>query len=151
MVRIKQTTFRNAVAAKVPKKRIAKRISTKSDSMIRGTTAAPDPKRKAGKRKTKPYEKINREIKRLQMSTDLILPKAAFKKLCQEILQDLPNAEGGYRFGADAIEMLQEMSESVLVGLFKDSDLCKSHAKRKTLNKEDMQLANYLTTTVKDY
>ena len=77
MVRIKQTTFRNAVAAKVPKKRIAKRISTKSDSMIRGTTAAPDPKRKASKRKTKPYEKINREIKRLQMSTDLIFaPKA---------------------------------------------------------------------------
>ncbi len=45
------------------------------------------------------------------------------------------------RFQSSAILALQEASESYLVSLFEDTNLCAIHAKRVTIMPKDMQLA----------
>ena len=45
------------------------------------------------------------------------------------------------RFQGTAILALQEASESYLVGLFEDTNLCAIHAKRVTIMPKDIQLA----------
>ena len=45
------------------------------------------------------------------------------------------------RFQSSAVLALQEASESYLVGLFEDTNLCAIHAKRVTIMPKDMQLA----------
>merc|ERR1712193_506929 len=45
------------------------------------------------------------------------------------------------RFQSSAVAALQEASESYLVGLFEDTNLCAIHAKRVTIMTKDIQLA----------
>lgn len=79
-----------------------------------------------------------REIRRYQKSTDLLIRKLPFQRLVREIAQNFKN---DLRFQGTAILALQEASESYLVGLFEDSNLCAIHAKRVTIMPKDMQLA----------
>ena len=59
----------------------------------------------------------------------------------REIAQDFWTKEGAPRFTPDAIMALQEASETYLVGLFEDVNLCTIHAKRVTIMPKDVQLA----------
>jgi histone H3 len=68
-----------------------------------------------------------REIRRYQKSTDLLIRKLPFQRLVREIAQDFKN---DLRFQGTAILALQEASESYLVSLFEDTNLCAIHAKR---------------------
>jgi histone H3 len=83
-----------------------------------------------------------REIRRYQKSTDALIARAPFQRLVKEIAQGQAT---GYReelrFQAAAVAALQEASESYLVGLFEDSNLCAIHAGRVTIMPRDMQLA----------
>jgi histone H3 len=79
-----------------------------------------------------------REIRRYQKSTDLLIRKLPFQRLVREIAQDFKN---DLRFQGSAILALQEASESYLVGLFEDTNLCAIHAKRVTIMPKDIQLA----------
>ncbi|EFP11948.1 hypothetical protein CRE_31330 [Caenorhabditis remanei] len=79
-----------------------------------------------------------REIRRYQKSTKLLLRKLPFQRLVREISQDFKT---DLRFQSAAIGALQEASESYLVGLFEDTNLCAIHAKRVTIMPKDMQLA----------
>ena len=79
-----------------------------------------------------------REIRRYQKSTDLLIRKLPFQRLVREIAQDFKN---DLRFQATAILALQEASESYLVSLFEDCNLCAIHAKRVTIMPKDIQLA----------
>ena len=45
------------------------------------------------------------------------------------------------RFQSQALQALQEATESYVVGLFEDTNLCAIHAKRVTVQKKDMDLA----------
>jgi histone H3 len=58
--------------------------------------------------------------------------------LVREIAQGFQN---NLRFQSTAILALQEASESYLVSLFEDTNLCAIHAKRVTIMPKDMQLA----------
>jgi len=78
------------------------------------------------------------EIRRYQKGTDLLIPKAPFKRLCREILHAFQN---DLRFQGSAIMALQEASEAYLVSLFEDTKLCAIHAKRVTIAPKDIQLA----------
>ena len=71
-----------------------------------------------------------REIRRYQKSTDLLLKKLPFQRLVREIAQDFKQ---DLRFQGSAILALQEASESYLVSLFEDTNLCAIHAKRITI------------------
>ena len=48
------------------------------------------------------------------------------------------------RFQSSAVMAMQEASESYMVGLFEDTNLCAIHAKRVTIMPKDMQLARRL-------
>ena len=54
--------------------------------------------------------------------------------MAQEYKSDL-------RFQSSAVLALQEASESYLVSLFEDTNLCAIHAKRVTIMPKDIQLA----------
>jgi histone H3 len=67
-----------------------------------------------------------------------LIRKAPFQRLVQEVAQDF---KSDCRFQSTAVLALQEASEAYLVGLFEDTNLCASHAKRVTIMPKDMMLA----------
>lgn len=79
-----------------------------------------------------------REIRRYQKSTELLIPKTPFLKLVREVIQDFNQ---NLRLQTGAAMALQEATESFLVGVFSDTNLCAIHAKRVTIMPSDIQLA----------
>ena len=79
-----------------------------------------------------------REIRRYQKSTELLIRKLPFQRLVREVAQEY---KSDLRFQSSAVLALQEASESYLVGLFEDTNLCAIHAKRVTIMPKDIQLA----------
>jgi len=79
-----------------------------------------------------------REIRKYQKTGDLLLRKLLFQRLVREIGQDMKN---DLRFQGSGLLALQEASESYLVSLFEDTNLCAIHAKRVTIMPKDIQLA----------
>ncbi|KAG7224895.1 hypothetical protein INR49_014811 [Caranx melampygus] len=79
-----------------------------------------------------------RQIRRYQKSTELLIRKLPFQRLVREIAQDFKT---DLRFQSSAVMALQEASEAYLVGLFEDTNLCAIHAKRVTIMPKDIQLA----------
>ena len=88
---------------------------------------------------------------------DPIIPRASFQRLVKEIAQDYKLERRTLdcfvitfayfnldRWQSIALEALRCASESYLVGLFEDSNLCAIHARRVTLMARDMQLARRL-------
>jgi histone H3 len=78
-----------------------------------------------------------REIRKFQKSTELLLRRRPFARLVREVAQDF---KSDLRFNPDALLCLQEATESYMVGLFEDSNLCAIHGKRVTVMPKDMQL-----------
>jgi histone H3 len=78
-----------------------------------------------------------REIRKYQKSTELLIHKAPFQCLVREITQV---HKADLRFQSSALGASQEASETYLVGLFEDSNLCAIHAKRVTIMPKDIQL-----------
>ena len=78
------------------------------------------------------------EVRRYQVSTELLIRKLPFQRLIREIAQDYMTI---LHFQSSTLMALQEASEAYLVGLFKDANLCAIHAKRVTIMPEDIQLA----------
>ncbi|XP_063722981.1 histone H3-like [Symsagittifera roscoffensis] len=62
-------------------------------------------------------------------------------RLVREIAQDLKT---DLRFQSTAIMALQEASESYLVSLFEDTNLCAIHPKKVTIIPKDIQLARLI-------
>ncbi|CAO2603264.1 Histone H3.3 [Lemmus lemmus] len=71
-------------------------------------------------------------------STEHLIRKLPFQRLVREIAQDFKTDLG---FQSAAIGAVEEASEAYLVGLFKDTNLCASHAKRVTIMPKDIQPA----------
>ena len=128
MARTKQTA-RKSYGGKAPRKQLATKAARKSAPGAGG-----------GKRqhRFRPGTVALREIRRYQKSTDLLIRKLPFQRLVREIAQDFKN---DLRFQGSAILALQEASESYLVSLFEDTNLCAIHAKRVTIMPKDIQLA----------
>lgn len=78
------------------------------------------------------------EIRKYQKSTDLLLPKLPFQRLVKQIAATVKT---DIRFQASAMAALQEASEAYLSSLFEDANLCAIHAKRVTINPNDLHLA----------
>ena len=79
-----------------------------------------------------------RRIKKYQKSTKTLMQRLPFQRLVRELASDL-NPE--LRFQASSLQALQEATESYVVGLFEDVNLCALHAKRVTIMSRDMHLA----------
>lgn len=78
-----------------------------------------------------------REIRNLQKSTDLLIPKASFGRVVREIAQDF---NPDFRFKKSALTALQDMSESFVVETLENSNLAAIHAKRATVMPKDFRL-----------
>lgn len=82
-----------------------------------------------------------REIRKLQKSTDTIIPRAAFSRLVREIAQEFKH---DLRFKGTAIDALQAAAEDYLVRVMADSQLVAMNDQRTGIMQRDMKLANYL-------
>jgi histone H3 len=82
-----------------------------------------------------------RQIRKYQKNTDLLIRKLPFQRLVRQIAQDF---RPDLRFQSTALLAIQEASEAYLTGLFDDTNLCAIHAKRMTIQVNDMQLARRL-------
>ena len=89
----------------------------------------------------KPGTVALREIRRYQKMTELLIRKLPFNCLVWEIAQDFKT---DLCFQSTAIIALQEAAEAYLVGLFEDTNLCATHAKRVTIMQKDIQLARQI-------
>lgn len=79
-----------------------------------------------------------KDIRLLQKSTKLLIPKLPFARLVKEIMGTYTSVQ---RVRVDALLALQEAAEGFLVHLFEDMNLCAIHAKRVTIMPRDMYLA----------
>jgi histone H3 len=127
MARTKQTA-RKSTGGKAPRKQLATMAARKHN--------APHNVKKPYR--YRPGTIALKEIRRYQKSTDLLLRKLPFQRLVREIAQDFKN---DLRFQSTAIMALQEATESYLVSLFEDTNMCAIHGKRITIMPKDMQLA----------
>jgi histone H3 len=128
MARTKQTA-RKSSGGKAPRKQLATKAARKSAPSTGGVKKP---------HRFRPGTVALREIRKYQKSTDLLLRRLPFQRLVREIAQDFKN---DLRFQASAILALQEATESYLVGLFEDTNLCAIHGKRVTIMAKDIQIA----------
>ena len=84
-----------------------------------------------------------REIRRYQRSTEPLVPKAAFRRLVQEVRSDL---HLDCSFSKDAYEALQESAERYCVQIFNLANKMATHSNRVTLQKKDLKLAVEILT-----
>lgn len=94
--------------------------------------------------KKKRKDHIIEEIRKLQKSTKLLIPKAPFARLVREIIHDLFPRQNIDRIQELALEALQEAAEMYLVQFFEDAVLLCLHGSRVTLMQKDMVLLRRL-------
>ena len=131
MARTKQTARIKSTGGKAPRKQLATKAARKS---------APSPAGVKKPHRYRPGTVALREIRRYQKSTENLFRKKSFQLLVREICYDVTGA-ADRRFQASAMLALQETSESYLIGLKEDTNLCAIHAKRVTIMPKDIQLA----------
>ena len=129
MARTKQTARKQTSAGKAPRKSVSGKAARKTAPMDMGIKKP---------HRYRPGTVALREIRKFQKSTDLLIRKLPFQRLVREIATVF---KSDLRFQSSAVLALQEASESYLVGLFEDTNLCAIHAKRVTIMPKDMQLA----------
>ena len=79
-----------------------------------------------------------REIRKFQMSTELLIRKLPILRLTREILQLI---RMDMHLTPATVLALQEAAEAFLIRLFEDTNLCAIHAKHVTIMPKDMKLA----------
>eukprot|EP01120_Amphizonella_sp_Union-15-10_P008860 TRINITY_DN326_c0_g5_i1.p1 TRINITY_DN326_c0_g5~~TRINITY_DN326_c0_g5_i1.p1 ORF type:complete len:133 (+),score=20.28 TRINITY_DN326_c0_g5_i1:1-399(+) len=124
MGRTKQTA-KKSTGGKVPRK-----YASKTKKRLSGGHKKPH--------RFRPGTVALREIRLYQKTTDLLLRKLPFQRLVREIAQEFKT---DLRFQEASIRALQEATESYLVNIFEDTNLCAIHAKRVTIMTKDLQLA----------
>ena len=89
-------------------------------------------------RRWRPGTVALREIRKFQKGTNLLIQKAPFQRLVREVAtshkQDL-------RFQSSAILAIQEATESFVISVLADTNLCAIHTRRVTIQPKDLQLA----------
>ena len=88
------------------------------------------------RRPLKPGEGALREIRKLQMSTDLLISKLALSRLVREITQTVTKEP--FRWTRDALGAIHEAVEAHAVKLFEKSQMAAIHAKRVTVMPKDI-------------
>ena len=107
MARTKQTARKN-VGGKAPRTQLATKARRHNSLPVKKY------------RRYRPGTVALREIRRYQKSTDLLIRKQPFQRLCREISRNLLLKE--MRFQGDAILALQAAAEAYLTSLFEDAN-----------------------------
>lgn len=98
------------------------------------------------KRRVRPGTKAEREIRRLQRGTELLIPKACIHRLIREIIEAHRderhlNNDAPLKVQAKALEALQEATEDVVIRLLGQTRAAMHHAKRVTIMRRDIRFA----------
>jgi histone H3 len=80
-----------------------------------------------------------RGIHKFQKTTNLLIRKAPFQCLVQEVA--LKFGKSDLQMQSTAVLALQEAAEYFMVDIFSDTNLCAMHGKRVTIMVKDMVLA----------
>jgi histone H3 len=80
-----------------------------------------------------------REICKFQKITNLLIRKAPFQRVEQEVAQKVGKSD--LQMQSTAVLALQEAAEYFMIDVFNDTILCVSHGKRKTIMVKDLVLA----------
>ena len=75
-----------------------------------------------------------REIHKLQKTTNLLIRKAPFQRLVQEIVEQV-SRKIDLQMQSTAVLALQEAAEYFMVDVFSNTNLCAMHGKRVTIMK----------------
>ncbi len=129
MARTKTTARKSSAAVKKPRKQLESKTAKKT------ATHVAVPKKN---HRFRPGTVASREIRKYQKSTELLIRKLPFQRLVKMIAHDIRPET---RFQSSAVLALQEASESYLVGLFEDTNMCAIHANRVTIMEKDILLA----------
>ncbi len=81
-----------------------------------------------------------REIQEVQKNTDLLIRKAPFQCLVQEIVHNM-SRKSDLQMQSTALLALQEAAEYFMVDVFSNTNLCAMHGKRVTIKVKDLVLA----------
>lgn len=132
MARTKQSARKTPglTGGKAPKKQLA----TKAARKTANTTQSG-----ATKTHRRPGKVALREIRRYQKSTDRLIRKLPFQRLCRSICREQANA-ADMRFQGPSLLTLQEAVEVYIVNMFEDALLCAQHGKRITVFGKDFLL-----------
>ncbi|EPB70245.1 core histone H2A/H2B/H3/H4 [Ancylostoma ceylanicum] len=148
MVRTKQvapTSKRPPTAIKRQVIPLSRRLETKrklhSGEKAKGTTGAI-----AVKRRAKPGVKALRDIRHLQRTTELLIPRLSFQRVVRDITNKIcaKRVIDDLRWQSNALLALQEAAEVYLTCMFEDSNLAAIHARRVTIMPKDMHLVRRL-------
>ena len=101
--------------------------------------SAPEPQRK----KPRPYRlrpgtKALREVRKLQKTTHMVIPRIPFERIVREVLQDFSSNK---RLSSGSIQALQEAAETYLTEMLREGNNYAIHAKRTTVSIADLQCA----------
>lgn len=107
----------------------------KSKLPRRGLLAVSGPIRRF---KYKNGDRAQADVIKLQNTTDLLLPKASFKRLVKDIAHGF---QCDIRVSSNAIQVLQEAAEAHVVSLLKCTQKVASNSKRDIIKVSDMTLA----------
>lgn len=77
-----------------------------------------------------------KHITKMQKSTDLLVPKVAFKRLVHELTFDISS---NIRYSKNALLAIQEASEAYVTSKLKRANNCCIRSKRKTILTRDMK------------
>lgn len=125
----------HALASRKARSAIAKQTPATRGVMRPATTASAA----RAARKFRPGAAALREIRMLQKTATLLIPRQPFSRLIRAIAAHYEKPE--LRFRCSALEALQEATEAFLVGLLHDASICSLHGRRVTLMPKDLQLA----------
>ncbi|KAJ9470153.1 histone H3.2 [Diplonema papillatum] len=92
-------------------------------------------------------DNIRKEIRRLQKTQQLLIPKATFGRLVRQTLAQMMAGQMRvvFNFSRSALAALHEAAEAFMTKLMQDALLCQLHAGRRTLMRKDVTLARRFT------
>lgn len=123
-------------------RRTARKSTSQRDNRSTPRIREGSSRRKSSVPRARPGTVALKDIKRLQGTTDLLIPKIRFHRLVREItLSYTDSADEPFRYQVAALIALQEAAEAYLTYLFEDSNLCCVHAGRVTIFPRDIHLA----------
>ena len=88
-----------------------------------------------------PGTRVLKEIRKFQKTTELLIPKIAFLRVVQELLQ---KESSWYRIQVGTVLALHEATKAYLIRLFKDTNVCTIHARHVTIMQKDVKLARQM-------
>ncbi len=81
-----------------------------------------------------------REIHKFQKTTHLLIRKAPFQRLVQEIVHNM-SRKSDLQMQSTALLALQEAADYFIIDVFSDTNLCTQHGKGVTILLKDLVLA----------